>query len=120
LRRFKCFKIRYYAREDILDDKDRDCRFACYRLNNNNFSYNNNKCNYCYYKDKNNRRLSNSFKAIFKGVKRLKLDKVKYFDKSNKTSIVAYYKRLNFLAYAYKELVVLVILLLYIRANISD
>jgi len=88
--------------------------------NNNNFSYNNDRRNYCRYKDKNDRRLSNSFKAIFEGVKRLKLNKVKYFDKSNKIFIAAYYKQLNFLAYAYKKLVVLAILPLYIRANASD
>jgi hypothetical protein len=57
---------------------------------------------------------------MFKGVKRLKLDKVEYFNKLNKTSIVAYYKRLNFLAYAYKELAVLATLPLCIRANASD
>jgi hypothetical protein len=87
---------------------------------NNYSSYNNDRRNYRYCKDKNNKRLSNSFKATFKGVKRLKPDEVGYFDKLNKTFIAAYYKRLNFLAYAYKELAILVTLPLYIRANASD
>jgi hypothetical protein len=34
--------------------------------------------------------------------------------------IIAYYKQLNFLAHAYKELAILAMLLLYIRANTSN
>ena len=57
---------------------------------------------------------------MFEGVKRLKPDKVRYFDGLNKTFIAAYYKRLNFLAYAYKEPLILAILLLYMKRDASD
>ena len=85
-----------------------------------NFSYKDNKYSRRYYKNKKDKRLSNSLKVTFKSVKRLKLNKVKYFDKFNKVFIIAYYKRLNFLAYAYKKLAILAILLLYIRADASN
>ena len=45
----------------------------------------------------------NGSRATFEGVKRLKPDEVGYFDASDKTSTVAYCKRLNFLAHAYGE-----------------
>ena len=57
---------------------------------------------------------------MFEGVKRLKPDKVRYFDSLDKTFIATYYKRLNFLAYAYKEPLVLATLLLYMQRDASN
>jgi alpha-L-fucosidase len=90
----------------ILDNKDKDCLFTCYMptylhklkqcncftnndynsLSESNFSYKGNRRSYCYYnyKNKNNKCLSNNFKAIFEGIKQLKPDKVKYFDSFSK------------------------------------
>jgi len=57
---------------------------------------------------------------MFEGVKRLKPDKVRYFDSLDKTFIATYYKRLNFLAYAYKEPLVLATLPLYMQGDASN
>jgi hypothetical protein len=117
----------------MLNDKDKGYRFAYYKLtklrrrnnynsllSNNDFRYKDNKYSRRYYKDKEDKRLSNSSKATFKSIKRLKPDKVRYFDGFTKVFIAAYYKRLNFLVYAYKELAILITLLLYIRADASN
>ena len=90
------------------DNKNKDRRPAsCYYRR---YYY---RLDYCDYRESINR-LS---KGIFKGIRRLKPNKIGFFDGLDKLSAVSYYKRIAYLSSTYSETLVLATLPLYIKGD---